>query len=70
MRSPAVQLCPAQRKQAVIVASTAASMSASSMITSGPLPPISSSAALPADACATRRPVAVEPMNATAATSG
>ena len=44
------------------VASTAASRSASSITTSGPLPPISSSVALPAAACATWRPVAVEPM--------
>jgi hypothetical protein len=46
------------------LASTAASRSASSMTTSGPMPPISSSAAWPAAACPTSRPVAVEPMNA------
>ena len=40
-------------------------MLAPSITTSGPLPPISSSAALPAAAWATSRPVAVEPMNAT-----
>ena len=51
-------------------ASTAASTSASSITTSGPLPPISSSCALPAARCAMRRPVCVEPMKPTPATSG
>ena len=44
--------------------------SASSITTSGPLPPISSSAAFPAAAWATSRPVAVEPMNATPSVPG
>ena len=50
IRSPAVQLWPAQRKHAASVASTAAATFASSITTSGPLPPISSSVALPAAA--------------------
>ena len=69
-RSPAVQLWPAHRKQAVIAASAAASTSAPSSTTSGPLPPISSSSALPAARSAIRRPVAVEPMKPTAAVAG
>jgi len=40
------------------------------MITTGPLPPISSSATLPAAAWATSRPVVVEPMKATPCTAG
>ena len=52
------------------VASTAASRSASSSTTSGPLPPISSSSSLPAARSATRWPVAIEPMNPTVATPG
>ena len=70
MRSPAVQLCPALRKQAASVASTAASRSASSRITSGPLPPISRSSSLPAAREATVWPVAIEPMNPTAGRAG
>ena len=50
----------------MIAASAAASMSASSITTSGPLPPISSSCALPAARRAMCRPVAVEPMKPTA----
>ncbi len=65
-----MQLWPAHKKQAVSVASTAASTSASSSTTTGPLPPISSSAALPAAAWPTSRPVAVEPMNATPSVPG
>ncbi len=65
-----MQLCPAHRKHAVSVASTAASRSASPSTTTGPLPPISSSAALPAAAAATWRPVAVEPMKPTPSTPG
>ena len=45
-RSPAVQLCPAQRKQAVTVASAASSRSASSSTTTGPFPPSSSTSRL------------------------
>ena len=40
------------------------------MTTTGPLPPISSSATLPAAAWATSRPVVVEPMKATPWTPG
>ena len=69
-RSPAVQLCPAQRKHAATVASAARSRSASSRTTTGPLPPSSSTAALPAAASATRRPVSVEPMKPTPCVPG
>ena len=69
-RSPAVQLCPAQRKQAVTAASAASSRSASSSTTTGPLPPSSSTAALPAAASATLRPVSVEPMKPTPCVPG
>ena len=65
-----MQLWPAQRKHAASVASTAAATLASSITTSGPLPPISSSVALPAAAEATSAPVAVEPMKAMPARPG
>ena len=65
IRSPAVQLWPAHRKHAATTASTARSTSASSITTTGPLPPISMTTALPAAADATERPVGVEPMKAT-----
>src|SRR5919108_3111415 len=69
-RSAAVQLWPALRKQASSVAATAASRSASSSTTSGPLPPISRSTSLPAARSATRCPVAIDPMNPTADVPG
>ena len=68
--SLAVQLWPAHRKQPTIVAATAGPRSASSITTSGPLPPISSSCAFPAARRATWRPVRVEPMKATPAVAG
>ena len=51
-------------------ASAARSRSASSMTTSGPLPPSSSTAALPTAASATFRPVSVEPMKPTPCVPG
>ena len=67
-RSPAVQLWPAHRKQAVRRRPRPPrSRSASSRTTSGPLPPISSSSRLAGRrARAIRAPVAVEPMKPTA----
>src|SRR5581483_6227267 len=62
-RSPAVHDCPAQRKDATRLASAAASTSASSRTTIGPLPPSSRSSGFPAARAATALPVAVEPMN-------
>ena len=48
----------------------AAATSASSRTTKGPLPPISRRSALPAARSATRCPVSIEPMNATACVPG
>src|SRR5215831_4528148 len=69
-RSPAVQLWPAHRYAASSAAVAASSRSASSRITMGPLPPSSSSCALPAARTATCPPVSTEPTKPTPATSG
>src|ERR1700691_3409625 len=69
-RSPAVQLWPAHRYAASRDAAVASSRSASSRITIGPLPPSSSSCALPAARTATWLPVSTEPTKPTPATRG
>ncbi len=69
-RSPAVQLCPAHRYAASSAASAASPRSASARMTIGPLPPSSSTWALPAARAATDAPVATDPMNPTPATPG
>src|SRR5580692_557582 len=69
-RSPAVQLWPAHRYAASRAAAVASSRSASSSITIGPLPPSSSSCALPAARAATWLPVSTEPTKPTPATPG
>ncbi len=70
MRDPAVQRSPLFEKIMNTAASSARSKSASSKITKGDLPPSSIENFFRPAVCTMRLPVAVEPVNDTACTSG